>query len=152
MSGERETLLDGIEQSLWNLTENHLRYLCERCGIAGRDGLDVKGKNYRSLRRKIEEYCESDDLMKLEDRGMSWLLQLQNDIKTIQRDASLGQSAHVDTLDDTEPSRTENEEGAESSTDPDPERHIPPERREKVSDGSIKSQSRTPCSYWPDNY
>ncbi|XP_055767419.1 zinc finger protein 182-like isoform X1 [Salvelinus fontinalis] len=146
MSGERETLLDGIEQSLWNLTENNLRYLCERCGIAGQDGSDVKGKNYRSLRRKIEEYCESDDLMKLEDQGMSWLLQLQNDIKTIQQDASLSQSAQVDTLDGTEPSRTKNEEGAERLTDPAPERHIPPERRENVSDDSEDPSRQSPAS------
>ncbi|KAM9491771.1 uncharacterized protein ACWYII_003828 isoform 2-T2 [Salvelinus alpinus] len=146
MSGERETLLDGIEQSLWNLTENNLRYLCERCGIAGQDGSDVKGKNYRSLRRKIEEYCESDDLMKLEDQGMSWLLQLQNDIKTIQQDASLSQSAQVDTLDGTEPSRTKNEGGAERLTDPAPERHIPPERREDVSDDSEDPSRQSPAS------
>ncbi|KAK6301089.1 hypothetical protein J4Q44_G00291870 [Coregonus suidteri] len=146
MSGERETLLDGIEQSLWNLTENNLRYLCERCGIAGQDGSEVKGKNYRSLRRKIEEYCESDDLMKLEDQGMSWLLQLQNDIKTIQEDAILSQSAQVDTLDSTEPSRTKNEEGAERLTDPAPERHISPERREKGSGDSEDPSRQSPPS------
>ncbi|XP_012987774.2 oocyte zinc finger protein XlCOF6-like [Esox lucius] len=118
MSGERETLLDEIEQSLWNLTEDNLRHLCERCGIAGKDGSEVKGSNYRSLRRKIEEYCESDDLMKLQDQGMSWLLQLKKDITTIQEDASHSLSTQVDPLDSTEPSRTKNEGDADRLPDP----------------------------------
>lgn len=52
MSPERETLLDDIALSLWTLTEDNLRYLCERCGICGRDGSEVKGESRRSLRRK----------------------------------------------------------------------------------------------------
>ncbi|KAJ8001398.1 hypothetical protein DPEC_G00169100 [Dallia pectoralis] len=106
MSGDRETLLDEIEQSLWNLTENNLRHLCERCGIAGKDGSEVKGSNYRSLRRKIEEYCESQELLELQDQGMAWLLQLKEDITTIQEDTRHDQPTQEDPPDSTEPSRT----------------------------------------------
>ncbi|KAK6301120.1 hypothetical protein J4Q44_G00292180 [Coregonus suidteri] len=87
MSGEKETLLEEIEQSLHRLTEDNLRYLCERCGI---DGSQVKGKNHRSLRRKImEEMWENADSVKSEEQGMSWLLQLKEDIRKIQEESSV---------------------------------------------------------------
>jgi hypothetical protein len=44
MSQERETLLDEIKQSLWNLTEENLRHLCVHCGIGGVADSEVKGK------------------------------------------------------------------------------------------------------------
>ncbi|CAB1330538.1 unnamed protein product, partial [Coregonus sp. 'balchen'] len=89
MSPERETLLDDIEQSLWTLTEDNLRYLCERCGICGKDGSEVQGKSVRSLHRKImKEYCENADLTESKGQGTSRLLQLKEDIKGIQEDAS----------------------------------------------------------------
>lgn len=82
MNRERETLMDEIEESLWTLTEDNLRSLCECSGIGGKDGSEMKGKNQRALRRKImEETWENEDLMKSEDRGMSWLLQLKEDFK-----------------------------------------------------------------------
>ncbi|KAK6301123.1 hypothetical protein J4Q44_G00292210 [Coregonus suidteri] len=87
MSGEKETLLDEIEQSLFTLTKDNLRYLCERCGI---DGSQVKGKHHRSLRRKImEEMWENADSVKSEEQGMSWLLQLKEDIRKIQEESSV---------------------------------------------------------------
>ncbi|CAB1344115.1 unnamed protein product, partial [Coregonus sp. 'balchen'] len=87
MSGEKETLLEEIEQRLHRLTEDNLRYLCERCGI---DGSQVKGKNHRSLRRKImEEMWENADSVKSEEQGMSWLLQLKEDIRKIQEESSV---------------------------------------------------------------
>nr|XP_046165621.1 uncharacterized protein LOC124002288 [Oncorhynchus gorbuscha] len=90
MSPERETLLDDIALSLWTLTEDHLRYLCERCGICGRDGSEVKGESRRSLRCKIlEEYCESAALTESEEQGMSRLLQLKEDITGIEEEASV---------------------------------------------------------------
>ncbi|KAL1005135.1 hypothetical protein UPYG_G00054970 [Umbra pygmaea] len=124
MSGMREKLLDEIEQSLWNLTEDNLRHLCERCGIAGKDGSEVKGSNYRSLRRKIEEYCESDELMTLEDQGMSWLLQLKDDIKTIQEEAGHIPSTQGDPLENSDPSRTKNEGEVDLLIDEAAERNI----------------------------
>ncbi|XP_071222870.1 uncharacterized protein [Salvelinus alpinus] len=90
MSPERETLLDDIALSLWTLTEDNLRSLCERCGICGKDGSEVKGESQRSLRRKIlEEYCENADVTESEEQGMSRLLQLKEDITGIEEEASL---------------------------------------------------------------
>ncbi|XP_019909900.3 zinc finger protein 583 [Esox lucius] len=88
MSRERETLLDEIELSLYTLTDDNLRYLCKSCGIGGKDGSEVKGKSQRSLRRIIGEYCENVNLIDPDDQGISRLLQLKEDIKRIQKDAS----------------------------------------------------------------
>ncbi|CAB1344147.1 unnamed protein product, partial [Coregonus sp. 'balchen'] len=71
LSSEKETLMDKIEKSLWNLTEDNLRYMCERCGI---EGSEVRGMNHRLLRRKImEEMWDNTEAMKSEEQGMSWL-------------------------------------------------------------------------------
>ncbi|KAL1005181.1 hypothetical protein UPYG_G00055610 [Umbra pygmaea] len=79
MPGKRETLLEEIEKNLHHLTEDNLVYLCERCGI---DVSKVKGKNRRSLRRKImEEMWENADSEKSEEQGISWLLRLKNNIR-----------------------------------------------------------------------
>lgn len=144
MSQERETLLDEIELSLYTLTEDNLHYLCERIGIGGKDGSEVKGKTQRSLRRIVGEYCENVNLMESDEQGMSRLLQLKEDIKVIQEDArgvpsspSQSATAEVDTTQascDGEP----NEEGGSrlpnnrKLADPAPEWLIIPEQRESL--------------------
>ncbi|KAK6301122.1 hypothetical protein J4Q44_G00292200 [Coregonus suidteri] len=148
MSGEKETLLDEIEQSLHRLTEDNLRYLCERCGI---DGSQVKGKHHRSLRRKImEEMWENADSVKSEEQGMSWLLQLKEDIRKIQEESSVApmsprQSDDDDATDCDEEWDVENKDWflsnrleAESS----PERHTP----EQSGDTSLPPPSPLPWS------
>ncbi|KAK6301060.1 hypothetical protein J4Q44_G00291580 [Coregonus suidteri] len=86
MSQEKGKLMDEIEKSLWNLTEANLRYLCE---CHGEDASEVKGMDHRSLRRKImEEMWDNTDSMKSEEQGMSWLVQLKEDIRRILKDAS----------------------------------------------------------------
>ncbi|XP_055721468.1 uncharacterized protein LOC129813214 isoform X2 [Salvelinus fontinalis] len=144
MSRERETLLDNIELSLYTLTEDNLRYLCERIGIGGKDGSEVKGKTQRSLRRIVGEYCENVNQMESDEQGTSRLLQLKKDIKGIQEDArgvptspSQSATAEVDTSQascDGEP----NEEGGSrlphnrKLADPAPEWLIIPEQRESL--------------------
>ncbi|XP_071031996.1 uncharacterized protein [Oncorhynchus clarkii lewisi] len=101
MSGERETLMDEMEQSLYTLTNDNLRCLCERSGIGGKDGSDVQGNNHHhSLCRKIlEELWENADSMESEEQGMSWLLQLKEDIRKIQEEgigAPLSPSQSID--------------------------------------------------------
>lgn len=45
---------------------------------------EIKGKSHLALRRKLmEDYGEKEDLMESEDEGMSWLLQLKDEIKGI---------------------------------------------------------------------
>nr|XP_046195897.1 gastrula zinc finger protein xFG20-1-like [Oncorhynchus gorbuscha] len=86
MSQKKGTLMDEIEKSLWNLTEDNLRSLCERYG---QDASEVKGMDHRSLRRKImEEMWDNTDSMKSEEQGTSWLVQLKEDIRRILEDAS----------------------------------------------------------------
>ncbi|XP_070999051.1 zinc finger protein 585B-like [Oncorhynchus clarkii lewisi] len=86
MSSEKEALMDEIEKSLWNLTEDNLRYLCERCGL---DGSEIKGMNHRLLRRKVmEEMWDNTESMKSEEQGMSWLVQLKEDIRRTQEEGS----------------------------------------------------------------
>ncbi|KAM9492236.1 uncharacterized protein ACWYII_004186 isoform 3-T8 [Salvelinus alpinus] len=98
MSGEKETSLDEIEQSLNCLTKDNLRYLCERCGI---DGSQVKGKNHRSLQRKIlEEMWVNADSVKSEEQGMSWLLRLKDDIRKIQEESTVSPMSHRQSDDD----------------------------------------------------
>ena len=86
MSQKKGTLMDEIEKSLWNLTEDNLRSLCERYG---QDASEVKGIDHRSLRRKImEEMWDNTDSMKSVEQGMSWLVQLKEDIRRMLEDAS----------------------------------------------------------------
>ena len=138
MSRERETLLDEIELSLYTLTEDNLRYLCERIGIGG------KGKTQRSLRRIVGEYCENVNLMESDEQGMSRLLQLKEDIKGIQADArgvptspSQSATAEVDTS-QASCDGVPNEEGGSrlpnnrKLADPAPEWLIIPEQRESL--------------------
>eukprot|EP00063_Salmo_salar_P010860 XP_013985695.1 PREDICTED: uncharacterized protein LOC106564181 isoform X2 [Salmo salar] len=101
MSGERETLMEEMEQSLYTLTNDSLRCLCERSGIGGKDGSDVQGKNHHhSLCRKIlEELGKNAASMESEEQGMSWLLRLKEDIRKIQEDcigAPLSPSQSID--------------------------------------------------------
>ncbi|XP_055762321.1 zinc finger protein 629-like [Salvelinus fontinalis] len=102
MSGERETLMDEMEQSLYTLTKDNLRCLCERSGIGGMDGSDGQGKNpHHSLCRKIlEELWENVDSMESEEQGMSWLLQLKEDIRKIQEDGSGAPLSPSQSIDD----------------------------------------------------
>ncbi|KAK6301085.1 hypothetical protein J4Q44_G00291830, partial [Coregonus suidteri] len=89
LSSEKEMLIDEIEQSLFTLTVDNLRYLCERHRQDGKDGSEIKGMNHRLLRRKImEEMWDNTDSMKSEEQGMSWLVQLKEDIRRILEDAS----------------------------------------------------------------
>ncbi|CAB1344135.1 unnamed protein product [Coregonus sp. 'balchen'] len=89
LSSEKEMLIDEIEQSLFTLTVDNLRYLCERHRQDGKDGSENKGMNHRLLRRKImEEMWDNTDSMKSEEQGMSWLVQLKEDIRRILEDAS----------------------------------------------------------------
>lgn len=143
MSRERETLLDEIELSLYTLSEDNLHYLCERCGIGGKDGSEVKGKSQRSLRRIVGEYCENVIIMDSEDQGISQLLQPKEDIKGIQKDASNvptspSQSATVE-VDSSQAScdGEQNEGGAwlpnnRQLADPAPEWLIIPQQRESL--------------------
>ena len=86
LSSEKETLIDEIEQSLFILTVDNLRYLCER---HGKDGSEIKGMNHRLLRRRImEEMWDNTDSIKSEEQGMSWLVQLKEDIGRMLEDAS----------------------------------------------------------------
>uniref|UniRef100_A0A8C7JUX7 Uncharacterized protein n=2 Tax=Oncorhynchus kisutch TaxID=8019 RepID=A0A8C7JUX7_ONCKI len=86
LSSEKETLIDEIEQSLFTLTVDNLRYLCER---HGKDGSEIKGMNHRLLRRKVmEEMWDNTESMKSEEQGMSWLVQLKEDIRRMLEDAS----------------------------------------------------------------
>eukprot|EP00063_Salmo_salar_P065721 XP_014040556.1 PREDICTED: zinc finger protein 883-like isoform X2 [Salmo salar] len=86
MNREEGVLMDEIEKRLWNLTEDNLRSLCEH---HGHDGSEVKAMDHRSLRRKImEEMWDNTDSMKSEEQGITWLVQLKEDIRRIQEDAS----------------------------------------------------------------
>ncbi|XP_034150246.1 oocyte zinc finger protein XlCOF8.4-like [Esox lucius] len=81
MSSDKEVLMDEIEKSLWHLTEDNLRYLCECSGI---DGPEVKGMNHRLLRRKVmEEMWTHTESMKSDEHGMSWLLRLMENMRRI---------------------------------------------------------------------
>ncbi|KAL1005147.1 hypothetical protein UPYG_G00055150 [Umbra pygmaea] len=81
LSSEKEVLIDEIEQRLFTLTEDNLRYLCGRCEKDGKDGCEIKEMNHRLLRRKImKEMWENTDSEKSEEQGMLWLLQLKHDI------------------------------------------------------------------------
>ncbi|CAB1344144.1 unnamed protein product [Coregonus sp. 'balchen'] len=92
MNREKGVLMDEIEKSLWNLTEDNLCYLCEH---RGHDASKVKGMDHRSLRRKImEEMWDNTDSMKSEEQGMSWLVQLKEDIRKIQEDARAAPWSH----------------------------------------------------------
>ena len=139
MSGEKETLLEEIEQSLHPLTEDNLRHLCERCGI---DGSQVKGKSHRSLRRKImEEMWENANSVKSEEQGMSWLLQLKDDIRRIQEESTVApmrpsQSDDDDAADCDEEWDMENKDWCLSNgleAEPAPENHTPEQRQRGVS-------------------
>uniref|UniRef100_A0A3P9A1H9 C2H2-type domain-containing protein n=1 Tax=Esox lucius TaxID=8010 RepID=A0A3P9A1H9_ESOLU len=91
MEREKGVLMDEIEKSLWNLTEDNLRYLCKHHGQNNKDVSEVKGLDHRSLRRKIlEEMWDNTDSMKSEEQGMSWLLQLKEDIRRILEGGSGG--------------------------------------------------------------
>uniref|UniRef100_A0AAZ3R7M2 C2H2-type domain-containing protein n=1 Tax=Oncorhynchus tshawytscha TaxID=74940 RepID=A0AAZ3R7M2_ONCTS len=88
MDREKGMLMDEIEKGLWNLTEDNLRYLCERHGHGGKDGFEVKGMDHRSLRKILEEMWDNTDSMKSEEQGISWLVQLKEDIRRIQEEGS----------------------------------------------------------------
>ena len=92
--------MDEIEKGLWNLTEDNLRYLCERHGHGGKDGFEVKGMDHRSLRRKIlEEMWDNTDSMKSEEQGISWLVRLKEDIGRIQEEGSSAADDDDDAVD-----------------------------------------------------
>uniref|UniRef100_A0A4W5JUS8 C2H2-type domain-containing protein n=1 Tax=Hucho hucho TaxID=62062 RepID=A0A4W5JUS8_9TELE len=98
MNREKGLLMDEIEKSLWNLTEDNLRYLCEH---HGHDGSEVKGMDHRSLRRKImEEMWDNTDSMKLKKQGISWLVRLKEDIRRMLEDASSAPSCPLQAEDD----------------------------------------------------
>ncbi|KAK6306909.1 hypothetical protein J4Q44_G00220570 [Coregonus suidteri] len=156
MSPEREMLLDDIEQSLWTLTEDNLRYLCERCGIYGSE---VQGKSVRSLHRKImKEYCENADLTESKGQGTSRLLQLKEDIKGIQEDASgaptsPSQSATAEVGSSQACCDGEqHEEGGvwfpsrKLEADPVPQWLIIPQQRERVR-GNSEAEPNSPLSF-----
>ncbi|KAJ8001416.1 hypothetical protein DPEC_G00169280 [Dallia pectoralis] len=89
MERDKGLLMDEIEKSLWNLTEDNLRFLCEHHG-QNKYGSNLKGMDHRSLRRKIlEEMWDNTDSMKSEEQGMSWLLQLKKEIRRILEDGSV---------------------------------------------------------------
>ncbi|KAL1005171.1 hypothetical protein UPYG_G00055490 [Umbra pygmaea] len=84
MEREKGVLMDEIEKSLWNLTEDNLRFLYEHHGQKSKDGSEVKRMDHRSLRRKIlEEMWDNTDSMKSEEQGISWLFQLKQDISRL---------------------------------------------------------------------
>ncbi|KAL1005165.1 hypothetical protein UPYG_G00055430 [Umbra pygmaea] len=86
MCSLKEALMNEIEKSLWNLTEENLRYLCECSGIGG---LDVKGMNHRLLRRNVmEEMWDRTESVRSEQQGMSWLRQLIERVRRIQKGES----------------------------------------------------------------
>jgi hypothetical protein len=146
MSEEKEALLEEIEQSLFTLTKDNLLYLCERCGI---DGSQVKGKNHRSLRRKImEEMWENADSVKSEEQGISWLLRLNDDIRKIHKESTVAPMSPSQSDDDATTCGEEwdmqdndwfpsNGLEAESS----PERHTPEQRESGVSTSQSESIS-----------
>ncbi|KAL1005182.1 hypothetical protein UPYG_G00055630 [Umbra pygmaea] len=153
MTGERETTLDKIEQSLFTLTEDNLRYLCERWGI---DGAEVNGKHHRSLRRKImEEIWENADSVKSEEQGMSWLLRLKDDIKKIQEESSVeqmtpNQSDIYDNIDDDETTECDGKCDVENKDwfpsnglEEEPENQTPKQSGDEPS--SPTSQSESPA-------
>ncbi|KAL1005166.1 hypothetical protein UPYG_G00055440 [Umbra pygmaea] len=86
LSPEKETLMEEIEKSLWDLTEDNLSYLCEHRGI---EGSEIKGMNRRLLRRKVmEEMWDNMESMKSQEQGLSWLLHLKRDIEATRDNVS----------------------------------------------------------------
>ncbi|CAB1344148.1 unnamed protein product [Coregonus sp. 'balchen'] len=144
MSSEKETLMDEIEKSLWNLTEDNLRHLCERHGPDGKDGSEIKGMNHRLLRRKImEEMWDNTDSMKSEEQGMSWLLQLKEDIRRILEDASSALMSPSQ-ADDAEGCDEEwNEEGGARLLSNTPEKR--PIRSHTVKQHTVKTHHCSDC-------
>ncbi|XP_036804399.1 zinc finger protein 420-like isoform X2 [Oncorhynchus mykiss] len=138
LSSEKETLMDEIEKSLWNLTEDNLRYLCER---HGKDGSEIKVMNHRLLRRKVmEEMWDNTDSMKSEEQGMSWLVQLKEDIRRTQEEGSsaLMSPSQSDDVDWNEEGGTRwpsNRLEAKS----DLERHTPEQRESDVTTSQSES-------------
>lgn len=151
MSGERETLMEEMEQSLYTLTNDSLRCLCERSGIGGKDGSDVQGKNHHhSLCRKIlEELGKNAASMESEEQGMSWLLRLKDDIRKIHEESTVAPMSPSQSDDDDATTCGEewdmqdkdwfpsNRLEAESS----PESHTPEQRESGVSTSQSESVS-----------
>ncbi|XP_071246268.1 zinc finger protein 135-like [Salvelinus alpinus] len=147
MSSERETLMDEIEKSLWNLTEDNLRDLCESCGM---DGSEIKGMNHRLLRRKVmEEMWDNTESMKSEEQGMSWLVRLKDDIRRIQEDGSSALMSPSQS-DDVDCDEEWNEEGGARlpsnrlEAKSDLERHTPEQRESDVTTSQSESDFLKP--------
>ncbi|XP_010897898.1 zinc finger protein 629-like isoform X3 [Esox lucius] len=131
MSRGRKTLSDEIEKSLFSLTEDNLHHLCECSEIAGED---VGKDSRRSLRRIVlEAFWEKVDSVASEERELSWLLQLKEDIRRIQEEEPAGPNQPDNDAADVDGDVLL---GNVLEADPAPEGHRP-EQREKSEVGPI---------------
>lgn len=84
MSEHREEFLLEIETKLLGLTVKGLHRVCDYCKIAGKDSEDIKHKTRCALVKHIIKFCERDELLEREDKGMSVLLELNDALNALQ--------------------------------------------------------------------
>ena len=82
MSDHREDFLNEIEKKLLGLTVKELQQCCERSNLTGKGYVDIQNKGRRALVKYVIQFCESTELLEMEDEGMSVLLEL-NDLLDI---------------------------------------------------------------------
>lgn len=74
MAEDRDLL--ETERKLLELTVKELHRVCEHCAITGKDNQLIQGKSRRALVKHVIKFCERDELLAMENEGMSVLLDL----------------------------------------------------------------------------
>lgn len=60
-----------IEKKLLGLTVKELHRVCEYCEATSKDSEDIKNKTRRALVKHVIKFCELEELLEREDKGMS---------------------------------------------------------------------------------
>lgn len=87
----RKELLNEIEEMLFGLSVEELQRVASQCKLTTED-VDVEGKTRRALINYVMQFCEHEDLLELEDSGMSVLLALSDTVKSIKHKESAAKS------------------------------------------------------------
>ncbi|MGH0182395.1 UNVERIFIED_CONTAM: hypothetical protein FKN15_009407 [Acipenser sinensis] len=87
MSDEQDALLTEIEGKLLPLGLDELREICKLLNITVKEDEGAPAKTPRFLRKLIIAYLEGDDVINLEDEGMSVLLELNDQLDCLRRES-----------------------------------------------------------------
>lgn len=83
MAEDRLEYLLETERKLLELTVKEFHRVCEYCAITGKDNELIQGKNRRALVKHVIKFWKRDELLAMEDEGMSVLLDLNDTLEAM---------------------------------------------------------------------